>query len=117
MKNVLGLGAAMLIGLMAVPAAAQNIPTNPNVSLRVGQSTIVHGARGRACGATAPSWAETAATLPSSQIGTFSDAGIGTRGSRSCGGNVPARAIRFKATKKGSEVVTIQGDPISITVQ
>jgi hypothetical protein len=117
MRAVLSLSSMMLIGMMAVPAAAQNIPTNLNVSLRVGQSTIIHGVRGRACGSPAPSWAETMATLPGSQIGAFSDGGIGTRTSRVCGGTVPARAIRFKATRKGSEVVTVQGDPVSITVR
>ena len=117
MRAVLGFSSMILIGLMTVPVAAQNIPTNLNVTLRVGQSTIIHGVRGRACGAPAPSWGEAAATLPSSQIGTFSDGGIGTRSSRVCGGSVPARAIRFKATKKGSEVVNVQGDPVAITVR
>jgi hypothetical protein len=107
----------LAVGSVAGHAHAQNIPTNRNVALKVGQSTIIHGARGNACGAPAPSWAEVAPTLPASSIGTVSDGGVGTRGSRSCGGNVPARAIRYKAIKKGAEVVTIQGDPISITVQ
>ena len=117
MRMIFGFGALALIGLATTPATAQNIPTNLNVSLKVGQSTIIHGMRGQACGAPAPSWAQTAATLPNIQIGTFSDGGIGTRGSRSCGGNVPARAIRFKATKKGSQVVNLYGDLVTITVQ
>jgi hypothetical protein len=108
---------AVFIGLTALPVAAQNIPTNLNVSLKVGQSTIIHGMRGQACGAAAPSWAQVASSLPSTEIGSFSDGGIGTRSSRVCGGNVPARAIRFKATRRGSEAVNVQGDLVSITVR
>lgn len=117
MRLVFAIGGAVLMGLFSVPASAQNIPFNQSVSMKVGQTTVIHGVRGRSCTDPAPSWAEARATLPASSLGTFSDGGVGTRGSRSCGGSVPARAVRFKATKKGSEVVTIQGDSISVTVQ
>lgn len=117
MKTVSVMGAVVIIGLTAMPATAQNIPTNLNVSLKVGQSTIIHGNRGRACGSPAPSWEQTTSTLPPTQLGTFSDGGVGTRSSRACGGNVPARAIRFKAMKKGTEVMNLYGDPVTVTVR
>ena len=86
-----------------------------NVSARVGDSMIIHGARGNECGA-APTWEEAMPLLPELVTGTLSDGGVGTRFSRQCGGRVPARAIVFTATATGIEQITLYGDPIVIRV-
>ena len=118
MRTGLGVGGLLLIWALSSPAVAQTISYSPNVTLKVGQTTVIHGIRGGSgCSDPAPDWATASATLPASTLGTFSDGGVGTRGSRSCGAVVPARAVRFKATKKGSEALNIQGDAITVTVQ
>lgn len=86
-----------------------------NVSARVGDSMIIHGARGNECGP-APSWEEAMPLLPEMVTGTLSDGGVGTRVSRQCGGRVPARAIVFTATAEGTEQISLYGDPIVIRV-
>lgn len=97
-------------------ATAQEIPYLPNVSLEVGQSAIIHGARGE-CGQQAPDWERIASRLPKVATGEFSDGGLGTRSSRRCGGPTPARAVRFTATTPGSEKITLYDDPINIEVR
>lgn len=86
-----------------------------NVSIRVGDATIIHGARGNECGP-APSWEEAMPLLPELVTGRLSDGGVGTRFSRQCGGRVPARAILFTATAAGTEQIDLYGDPIVIRV-
>lgn len=86
-----------------------------NVSARVGDSVIIHGARGDECGP-APSWEEARELLPQLQTGTLSDGGVGTRQSRQCGGRVQARAILFTATAPGTEQISLYGDDIVIRV-
>lgn len=86
-----------------------------NVSARIGDSMIIHGARGNECGP-APSWEEAMPLLPEMVTGTLSDGGVGTRVSRQCGGRVPARAIVFTATAAGTEQISLYGDPIVIRV-
>ena len=102
---------------LAEQPSIEVLPFNLNVAMKVGHSPIIHGVKNRNCGDPAPSWAEAAAALPVSSLGTFLDGGVASRISRLCGGIVPARAIRFQAVKTGSEVVNIEGDAISITVQ
>lgn len=92
-------------------------PISPRrvVDLKVGESAIIHGMRGR-CGKEAPDWETARRGLPELLIGTFSDGGVGIRNSRSCSGPTPARAIRFTATKPGKESFELYDDPITITV-
>ncbi len=86
-----------------------------NVSLKVGESAIIHGARGNECGP-APSWESAKLLLPELVTGTLTDGGVGTRNSRQCGGRVPARAILFTATRVGTEQTSLYGDDIVIRV-
>ncbi|MBX3547430.1 hypothetical protein [Chelatococcus sp.] len=116
-RYVVGIGTFFLfIPIGFSDASAQSITFSRNIALKIGQSVIVHGIRGRTCSDGAPSWSQAKAELPSSSLGSFSDGGVGTRNSRACGGMVPARAVRFKAIRKGSEVLNIQQDPISVTI-
>ena len=101
----------------SAPAAfAESIPYNANVTVKVGKTAILKGVRGN-CGAAAPSWAQISGRLPASTTGRYSDGGTGTVDSSSCGGSTPARAVKFTATKKGSESLTIFNDAVSITVE
>ncbi len=92
------------------------IPYKKNVSLEVGGSEVIHGYRGK-CGQSPPAWEVISPKLPVVSLGTFSDGGIGFRGSRSCGGHTPARAIRFTATQPGAENIKLFGDPVSFEVK
>jgi hypothetical protein len=87
-----------------------------SVTLSIGQSAVIHGARGD-CGAPAPSWSDVEAKLPKLSVGTFSDGGVGVRNSNACGGPTPARAISVTGTKSGTENIVLYGDPITITVK
>jgi len=86
-----------------------------NVSVKVGESAIIHGARGNNCGP-APTWESAKLLLPELVTGTLTDGGVGTRVSRQCGGRVPARAILFTATRPGTEQISLYGDDIVIRV-
>lgn len=86
-----------------------------NVSVKVGESAVIHGARGNECGP-APSWESARLLLPEIVTGRLTDGGIGTRQSRQCGGRVPARAILFTATNAGTEQISLYGDDIVIRV-
>jgi len=86
-----------------------------NVSVKVGESAIIHGARGNECGP-APSWESAKLLLPELVTGTLTDGGVGTRVSRQCGGRIPARAILFTATQPGIEQISLYGDNIVIRV-
>lgn len=97
-------------------AMAQEIPIKTAVSLDVGQSTVIHGERGK-CGQNAPDWETVATSLPTLSTGKFSDGGLGTRYSRQCGGATPGRAIRFTATTPGTEQIQLYGDTIRIEVR
>lgn len=86
-----------------------------NISVKVGESAIIHGARGNECGP-APSWESAKLLLPELVTGTLTDGGVGTRVSRQCGGRIPARAILFTATQPGVEHTSLYGDDIVIRV-
>lgn len=86
-----------------------------NVSVKIGESAIIHGARGNECGP-APSWESAKLLLPELVTGTLTDGGVGTRVSRQCGGRIPARAILFTATNAGTEQISLYGDDIVIRV-
>ncbi|SDE94579.1 hypothetical protein [Rhodospira trueperi] len=105
----------LLGGAIFSTAMAQNIPYRETVTLSVGQSAIIHGARGQ-CGEAPPDWSAVAARLPMVSVGTFSDGGVGERRSRRCNGPTPARAVRFTATTPGQEQIELFGDTVDITV-
>ncbi|MCD7059099.1 hypothetical protein [Pelagibacterium xiamenense] len=87
-----------------------------SISLRVGESSVVHGARSN-CGERAPDWETTLSRLPVLDIGTWSDGGEGRRYSRACGGPTPARGVVFTATRPGLVEFTLYGDPVTIHVE
>lgn len=89
---------------------------NSSVSVKVGKSVVLKGARGKTCEDGAPSWADVSANLPKSTTGAYSDGGVGTTRSQRCGKTVPARGIKFTATTAGKERLQVYGDPVSITV-
>lgn len=103
-------------GQPAIDMTGQSIPYLEHAAVRVGQSVVVHGARG-ACGEPPPSWDITARELPPLAIGRWSDGGVGYCRSRSCGGRTPARAVVFTAAKPGEERLLLFGDPVSIRVE
>lgn len=88
-----------------------------SVTLKVGQSVILKGIRHPDCEDSAPSWSRVRGHLPNSKLGTFSNGGAGTTKSRSCGGRVGARGIKFTAKKVGNERFIVADDPIRITVK
>jgi len=122
---VMGMLGAAALGLSSVQQDEQADPVASyegivaeyvrNVSVKVGESAIIHGARGNECGP-APSWESAKLLLPELVTGTLTDGGVGTRVSRQCGGRVPARAILFTATTAGTEQISLYGDDIVIRV-
>lgn len=109
------LGVVLAGGAGSFGAVAQEIPYRKTITLKVGETAVIHGARGE-CGKPAPEWSQVIRKLPPVALGSFSDGGLGERKSRSCGGPTPARAIRFTATKAGAEQILVEQDPITITV-
>ncbi|MBB3809451.1 hypothetical protein [Pseudochelatococcus contaminans] len=85
------------------------------VRVAVGESLIVHGNRGD-CGEQPPSWQDTLANLPPMTIGRWSDGGVGKRGSNTCGGPTPARAVVFTGTQPGEDKIMLYGDLVFIRV-
>lgn len=108
---------AIALSLGAGSAFAQNFPFNSSVVLNVGDRIILKGVRGQCDDTRAPAWNRIKSRLPKSKTGSFSNGGSGIVNSSSCGKEVPARGIRFKAKKPGSETLTIFEDRISITVK
>lgn len=86
-------------------------------NLKVGQSLVVHGKRGPACGEQPPEWQDVLKFLPELSTGVWSDGGVGFRVSRSCGGATPARAVVFTATRIGMDKFMLYNDQITITVK
>ena len=113
----IGVFSFLVILVPIVAGHAASVSLKPNVSLNVGQSMIVTGVRNRECGGGAPSWSNIKSRLPRSKTGKFSNGGTGTLDSDSCGETVAVRAVRFTATKAGTEKVKVFGDRISITVK
>jgi hypothetical protein len=129
----LAVGGGVLVAVMGAAALVmsygrQDEPADPvasyegivaeyvrNVSVKVGESAIIHGARGNECG-DAPSWESAKLLLPELMTGILTDGGVGTRVSRQCGGRIPARAILFTATQVGVEQISLYGDDIVIRV-
>lgn len=93
-----------------------HIPYKRNITLRVGESAVIHGHRG-ACGQAAPAVEKTEKRLPTNlQTGILSVGRTGVRYSRHCKGETPAREVIMNARRAGSDRITIFGDTIDITV-
>ncbi len=110
---------AMVLGVSSSPVVlAEEIAFTyrPSIAVKPGKELLLKGVRGQACTDPAPEWEEVAAKLPLSTTGTFSDGGIGTVLSRKCGKVVPARGIKFTATTKGREKLTLFRDRVAVTV-
>ena len=110
----LGLVAGVILAGTAI-SQAKDIPYYDKVRLKVGQSIVLKGVRTRCNGKTAPKFSRLT-KLPKPKLGVLVDGGAGTVLSKNCDRRVPARAIRFKATKKGRETITIYDDRVSIRV-
>lgn len=117
MKILAALSFVLAIAVGAETALAAEFIYRESVTLRVGQSVILKGVRGRGCDGSAPSWGRISGSMPRSKLGTFSDGGRGTVDSDSCGEVVPARGVKFTAKKTGKETLTIYKDRVTITVK
>ena len=111
---------AGLVFIMGFDVSTQDRPPadveyRKAVSLKAGESIVVHGARGK-CGEDPPDWEKVLSKLPELEIGHWSEGDVGTRYSRKCGGPTPARGIVLNATKSGQAEVTLFGDPVKIEV-
>ncbi|MGE7368000.1 hypothetical protein ACQKKX_02880 [Neorhizobium sp. NPDC001467] len=116
---MVGMILAIILGMSFSPGkpVEETIFTHrPSIAVKPGSALLLKGVRGRNCTDPAPEWAEIAAQLPPSTTGTFSDGGIGTVLSRRCGKVVPARGIRFTATTKGRERLSVFRDRVAVTV-
>ncbi|UYN95650.1 MAG: hypothetical protein KIT25_01495 [Enhydrobacter sp.] len=131
---VLLLGAASFVGLTVAedwwrPVDASKLPGAPRIDmtgqhifnreltvLKVGESAVIHGKRGR-CAEQPVSWEETFQGLPNLSTGVWSNGGVGYRVSRSCGGPTPARAVVFTATRPGEDRFMLYEDPVVIRVE
>jgi len=103
--------------LSAVAAEARDFKFKGTATLKVGQSVILKGVRRSNCGDKAPSWGRIRGKLPRSKTGSYSNGGVGTVKSNSCGGEVGARGVKFTAKKAGKERLKIFGDFVRITVK
>lgn len=113
--GTLGLATAIAVA-STVSAVAADIPYRRNVVLKVGQSVVLKGVRPKCNRTRAPRF-NRLRRLPSSRLGLLLDGGTGTVKSNRCGKVMPARAIKFRATRRGRETLSIYGDTISITVR
>jgi hypothetical protein len=108
---------ALMAVLAAPPAMADpgnRIVYRDTVTLRVGESMVVHGMRGRQCGVAPRSPRLTPQTT---ELGQLSLGRPGVRQSAFCNGDTPAIEVIFTARRRGSESVTLFGDRILIHVR
>lgn len=100
-----------------ITASAENkIIFMESVSLKIGETSVVHGKKGK-CGELPPASEEIARKLPKNlQTGSLRVGELGVRKSNKCGGVTPAREIIFEAAKSGSETINLYDDEIQITV-
>jgi len=103
--------------LFASSANAESIPYNPKITMKVGQTVTLKGVRTKCDGTRAPRYFSIRGKFPKVKIGEFQDGGAGTVLSDSCGKEVPARAVRFKATKAGKAKFKLYKDAFEITVR
>ncbi len=97
--------------------ADNKINFSRTVALKVGQSMVIHGKRGK-CGELPQSAEKTLAKLPTDlKTGKLRVGELGVRSSRSCNGITPAREVIFDAIQPGSEIIRLYGDDIVVTVE
>jgi len=108
-------GFAVILYALAAPtfALSETIAYKERVNVGVGESVVVHGARGD-CGQ-APE--KSSIRLPALETGTLSLGKAGTRDSNSCGGPTPAIEVIFTATTPGRESFELFGDTITVRVK
>ena len=103
-------------GVLAGAAAAEVIPYQPDIVLKVGEEALIHGRRGD-CGRQPRSWARMLDELPALRHGTFREGPLGERYSRRCKGLTPARGVIYRALSKGVDSFTLYGDRMKVTVE
>ena len=115
---VVGLSAAAITGCTTGGSleSVDQIPAGTEtVRMSVGETRRVDAYRGRTCSSPAPSWESIQRILPRSSLVTYSDGGLATRNSRSCGKVVPTRAVNGTAIARGVEL-NQYSDPVAIIV-
>lgn len=90
------------------------IPTHRSVELKVGQSVVVNGYRGK-CGKR-PTNVDPQRTRDT-KFGVLSNGKWGVTKSRTCGGWTPAIEVIFTGKKKGRETIEVAGIKIKIAVR
>jgi len=113
--------AAAAVFLSATAAFADNsnkVPYRKNVSVKVGQSIVIHGLRGE-CGMLPKESAVTAMEkrYRDIKVGKITAGKKGVRNSASCGGRTPVVEAIFTAQQKGRVKIDLFGDIISIRVK
>ena len=108
---------AAILFLFASQAHAEKIPYNPKITMKVGQTVTLKGVRTQCDGKRAPSYVSISNRFPKLKIGYYKDGGKGTVMSGFCKKEVPARAVLFKATKKGRTKFKLFKDSFDITVR
>ena len=117
---------ALFVGISALAFApvaqadnSNKVKFRSNITLKVGQAAIVHGARGK-CGQL-PSKADLAKNKrnldPTLKTGHIAFGKPGVRKSGSCNGWTPVYETIFVADRPGKETVKIHGDTVRITVK
>ena len=97
---------------------SNKVPYRDKVTVKVGQSVVVHGLRGK-CGAlpTKSDVSKMQKQYGNVQVGKIVAGKQGVRNSKSCGGATPVIEAVFVAQSKGRVAFELFGDPISITVK
>lgn len=110
---------AALFGASGFVGGAENalplVYYHAHVRMVVGESRLIHGDRGD-CNGPAPGWEITTPRVPDTPLGTFSDGGLALRPSAYCDRAVPVRAVRFTASRAGSQEIRLLDDFMKITV-
>lgn len=104
----------LMFGSFAHANSDNKIPLNRSVELKIGQSIIVHGYRGK-CGER-PKNVDRKRTR-STKLGILSNGKWGVTKSRTCKGWTPAIEVVFTANKKGRETIEVAGEKIKIAVR
>ena len=104
---------AVLVPAGVFAQSSNIIEYRERATIAVGQSIVIHGARGE-CGQ-APS--KSSISLPKLKTGTLSLGKSGVRDSNSCGGNTPAIEVIFTGTIAGRESFELFGDKVTLRVK
>lgn len=116
----MAVSAFVLTGCMTsgpLESADQIPPGTETVQLAIGETKRIDAYRAAECGAPPPSWATVRALLPPSSIVRYSDGGPAVRrNSRSCGGDVPTRAVNGTGIASGVEI-NQYSDRVAIIVE